>query len=85
MKTTFLAFAVVLLAVLAGGSLALAQPSRWLPPGSYQQSCNDIRFDGRTLTATCLSRGGRRVRTSLANPQRCRRDVANINGTLMCQ
>jgi hypothetical protein len=84
MRTISWVFAVVLFAVLAGGSLALAQPWR-LPSGSYQRSCSDVRFDGRTLTATCLSKSGRRVRTSLANPNRCRRDIANINGTLMCQ
>ncbi len=84
MRTTFWAFAVALLAVLAGGSLALAQPGR-LPSGSYQRTCSHIRFDGRTLTATCLNKVGRPIRTSLANPHRCRRDIANINGTLMCK
>lgn len=84
MRTTSWAIAVVLLAVLTGGSLALAQPMR-LPSGSYRLTCSNIRFDGRTLTATCLDKVGRRVRTSLANPHRCRRDVANINGTLMCR
>ncbi len=84
MKPSSLAIAVVLLGALAGGGLALAQPFA-LPRGSYRQSCSNIRFDGRTLTATCLDRRGRSIRTSLANPRRCRRDIANINGTLMCQ
>jgi len=83
MRTISLVFAVALVAVLAGGNVALARPSR-LPMGSYQRSCSKIRFDGRTLTATCLNKRGMPVRTSLANPHRCRRDIANINGTLMC-
>ena len=84
MKTISWAFAIVLLVVLGGGGLALAQPRR-PPPGSYRNTCSNIQIRGRTLTATCLNRVGRRVRTSLANPDRCRRDIANINGTLMCR
>jgi hypothetical protein len=84
MKTFVWVLVVALIAVVAGGSLAFAQPRR-LPLGSYRQSCTNIMFDGRVLSATCLSISGRRVRTSLANPNRCRRDIANINGTLMCQ
>lgn len=79
------AMLVVLPVVLCVSGMAFAQ--RWfrVPPGSYQQSCSGIRFDGRTLTARCLDKRGREVRTSLANPHRCRRDIANINGTLMCR
>jgi hypothetical protein len=86
MKTTSWAFVAVLFAVLTAGSLAFAHPKRFrLPSGSYQRTCSNIGFDGRVLTATCLNRNGRRVRTSIANPHRCRRDIANIDGTLMCQ
>jgi hypothetical protein len=84
MKKFSFVLAIVVLAVMAGGSLAFAQP-RKLPRGSYRASCSNIRFDGRTLSATCLNKRGRPVRTSIANPNRCRRDDANINGTLMCQ
>jgi hypothetical protein len=85
MKTFSRALAIVVLLVLGGEGLALAQPWGRLPPGSYRQTCSKINFDGRTLTARCLDVRGRSVRTSLANPHRCRRDIANINGTLMCR
>jgi hypothetical protein len=84
MKKFSFVFAIVVLAVVAGGSLAFAQP-RKLPRGSYRGTCSNVRFDGRTLSATCPDRRGRPVRTSIANPNRCRRDIANINGTLMCR
>ena len=76
---------VVVPALLLVSGLAFAQRRFRFPPGSYQQTCSDIRFDGRTLTARCLDKRGRRVRTSMARPDRCRRDIANINGTLMCR
>jgi hypothetical protein len=83
MKSLSLGFAVFAVVSICAG-LALAQPAR-PPSGSYRQTCTNITFDGRVLTATCLNQNGRRVRTSMGRANLCRRDIANINGTLMCR
>ena len=74
----------ILPVLLLSAGLAFARGQR-PPAGSYQQTCSNISFDGQTLTATCMNVKGRPVRTSLARVERCRRDIANINGTLICQ
>jgi hypothetical protein len=76
MKTTFLAAAIVLGAV----TLAHAQ----VPPGSYLQSCSNVRFDGRQLSAVCADRYGRRVPTSLMVGN-CGSAISNVNGQLACE
>ena len=69
-------------AILFSAGAAIA---RTPPKGSYQRSCFGISFDGHTLTASCLTRGGTPVSTSLPFADRCHRDIANINGTLTCR
>jgi hypothetical protein len=44
---------VVALAALSASAYAQAPP-----PGSYTQSCRDIRLQGTTLTAVCRRAGG---------------------------
>ena len=83
MKSFSLGCAVFAVVSLCAG-LALAQPRR-PPNGSYRQTCTDVRFDGRTLSAVCMNRNGRRVRSSMTGAQLCRRDIANIDGTLKCR
>ncbi|MEO6921124.1 MAG: CVNH domain-containing protein [Collimonas sp.] len=57
--------------------------NRNLPPGSYRQSCSDIRIRGDVLEATCGGdNGGRRTSISLYS---CRSgNFENINGNLQC-
>ncbi|KQW72684.1 hypothetical protein ASE17_05235 [Phenylobacterium sp. Root77] len=55
----------------------------WAPPGSYQQSCRDIRVNGDTLTASCQDSRGRWTYSTLRYRD-CRGDVANSNGRLSC-
>ncbi len=64
----------------ASGTAAIAQQ----PPGSYRQSCSNIRFDGRQLSAICADGVGRRVPTSLF-VDRCIGGISNQNGQLYCQ
>jgi hypothetical protein len=69
-----------LLAVLAAGAPASAQQ---IPPGSYAQTCQNIRFDGAVLSAACMSGAGRYVPTQLAVGS-CRGAISNTNGQLTC-
>jgi hypothetical protein len=57
----------------------------YAPAGSYQQSCRNVQSRGNLLTATCPSANGNLI-TSSINAQQCRgADIANRNGTLVCQ
>jgi hypothetical protein len=61
---------------------------RWhggVPPGSYQQTCRNIRIDGDRLEATCQKRSGGWRDTSLKNFNYCRGRIENDNGHLRCQ
>ncbi len=55
-----------------------------MPAGSYQQSCNNARVRGGTLTANCTNNSGQRVRSSLAYASCNGADIGNINGQLSC-
>lgn len=57
----------------------------WTPRGSYQQSCRRIEADRNSLTAECRDRNGRWRYTELENYNRCRGDIANIDGMLRCE
>jgi hypothetical protein len=56
-----------------------------LPPGSYRQSCRNIRMEGRDdLIAECRRNNGN-MRTTKLDIDRCSgRDIANDNGHLVC-
>jgi hypothetical protein len=76
-------FLVIALVFMTGPLLA---PSAFAqqPPGSYRQSCGNIRFDGRQLSAVCADRYGRRVPTSLM-VDNCDGGISNDNGQLTCE
>ena len=75
---------LMLAAVLAGLPLAMsAAPASAQPSGSYQRSCEDIRYSGGQLTATCGGLGGG-ARTTVINAGQCRGDIGNNNGVLSC-
>src|SRR5262249_10169752 len=59
-----------------------AAPS--LPPGSYTESCKDIRMKGTSLHAVCRSVDGSERPASLKDANRCSQGVANLNGVLTC-
>ena len=54
-----------------------------VPPGSYSQSCQDIRVSGNTLSATCRKNNGRNRQATLSNFNQCS-NIANSNGKLRC-
>ena len=45
-------------AVVALAELSVSADAQAPPPGSYTQSCRDIRLQGTTLTAVCRRAGG---------------------------
>jgi CVNH domain len=54
------------------------------PPGSYQQSCRDIRMRGTTLTALCRRANGRGEEQTALNVRHCVGDIGNADGQLTC-
>ena len=82
MQFRLMGIAIALLTAIAGIAPAAAQR---IPPGSYQNSCNDIGIWGAdTLVATCRTRGGGALRTGLSRVYRCVGDIGNNNGVLQC-
>ena len=78
----FPAFVVCLMAPsLLGAVPARAQA---FPPGSYQRSCTQVHWSGATLVAECRKRDGGMRGTGLADANRCRGDIANVDGFLQC-
>jgi CVNH domain len=71
---------LVMLALAGLSSSAFAQAP---PPGSYQQSCSEIRVYGTTLSAICRGEHGRTQQTAL-DIANCRGDIGNYNGQLQC-
>ena len=51
--------------------------------GSFEQSCRNIQTSGGVLTAECADASGR-IRRSSLNLDRCRGDIANADGRLIC-
>ena len=69
-------------AALAG--LSLSAYAQAPPPGSYQQSCRDIRMQGSTLIAVCRRANGRGDQPTALNVAHCVGDIGNNNGQLIC-
>jgi hypothetical protein len=74
----------VILAALALANLSVSGYAQAPPPGSYQQSCREIRMHGATLTAVCQSARGRGEQLTALNVARCAGDIGNNNGQLQC-
>jgi hypothetical protein len=72
--------------LLAGAMLAIASSAAFAqaPPGSYRESCRDIRMQGPTLTALCRRAGGRGEQLTALNIEHCVGDIGNNNGNLVC-
>jgi CVNH domain len=77
----------VILGLLAGAMLAVASASahaQAAPPGSYRESCRDIRMQGPTLTALCRRANGRGEQLTALDVAHCVGDIGNNNGNLAC-
>jgi CVNH domain len=72
------------LAVAALAGLSVSAYGQAPPPGSYTQTCRDIRMQGTTLTAVCRRAGGRGEQPTALNVARCVGDIGNNNGHLEC-
>lgn len=69
-------------------SLALISPAAAIPPGTYQQSCKDIKLkdpdgDSARIQARCKDSRGEWRKTAF-EIDRCWGDLANIDGELVC-
>jgi CVNH domain len=71
-------FAAAALAGLSASAVAQAPP-----PGSYRESCRDIRMQGPNLTALCRTARGHERLTAL-DIAHCVGDIGNSNGSLVC-
>ena len=67
------------IALIAGVAIAQAQS---VPPGSYLNSCTNVRVEGRTLKALCRAANGQQVPTEYGEIDNCRNDIVNENGRL---
>ena len=56
----------------------------WVPPGSYAETCRNIRFDDNTISAKCLTMNHRWVKTTLTNRRECIGGIINDDGNLVC-
>ena len=71
---------LALLLFCLGPAALLAQ----MPGGTYQQTCRDIHTDDYVLRAQCKDTNGNWHDTRLNDYDRCRGDISNQNGTLVC-
>lgn len=69
---------------MGGGGRDYGGSSRDVPPGSYLQSCSEIRVRGGVLEATCGGGDNRRIRSSISLGSCRSGSFANINGYLQC-
>ena len=79
MKVKIRLFSAVVLVGLSSSAYAQAPP-----PGSYQQSCRDIRMQGSTLSAVCRRANGRGDQLTALDVRHCAGDIGNNNGQLAC-
>lgn len=54
------------------------------PPGSYLQSCQDVRVNRGTLSATCQKMDGTFAGAAIVEYRTCTDDIANLDGVLVC-
>jgi hypothetical protein len=75
---------LVAAALLACAGFSTSAQARWVPGGSYADSCRNVRYDGDALTATCRRQDGAWRNTWLPNAGDCEGNIVNDNGQLEC-
>ena len=75
-------FAVAILLSFPGAARAAVMDG---PPGTYLETCRDIRMDGERLVARCQKADSHWRDTTLDDVYRCVGDIANVDGRLVCQ
>ena len=71
-------------ALMAGISYGQPAQAQGTPPGSYLNSCTDVRMEGGSLVATCRRSNGGERRTALSDARNCAGGIDNVNGELRC-
>ena len=56
-----------------------------MPAGSYQRSCRNLSLRGNNVRAECPDGNGQWHSTQLHNYKKCRGDIANQDGQLVCR
>lgn len=79
MKIVFGLSVGVIVAIASSSAFAQAPP-----PGSYRESCRDVRMHGPTLTALCHRANGRGEQLTALDIAHCVGDIGNNNGSLVC-
>ncbi len=69
---------------LLATSVAMPASAQTIPPGSYQQSCSNVRVRGDNLTARCTAADGSVIRSTNSHNSCGSGDIANNNGRLTC-
>jgi CVNH domain len=72
---------VAILGLAISGNVCSAQQA---PYGSYQQTCRNIGVRGNVLYAECQDANRHWRSAQLADYQRCRGEIQNLNGSLQC-
>ncbi len=73
-----------LLVVCASLVFATSADARWIPGGSYRDTCVNVAFDGDLLTAKCARIGHGWKNTWLRHADDCDGNIANADGQLVC-
>jgi hypothetical protein len=81
MRRVWMLSVIAVTFMLGLGSRANAQS---VPPGSYQQTCNNIDFRNDVLAANCQDSSGHWQSALLRDVQGCRSDIINDDGSLRC-
>ena len=76
----------IVLGLFAGAIFVIASTAAWAqePPGSYRESCRDIRMQGPILTALCRRAHGHGEELTALDVAHCVGDIGNNNGNLVC-
>jgi CVNH domain len=77
----------IVLGLFAGAILVIASTAalaQEAPPGSYRESCRDIRMQGPILTALCRRAHRNGEELTALNIAHCVGDIGNNSGNLVC-
>lgn len=77
-------FRALLVALLCVALWPLTASAQGAPSGSYQNSCQNIDADWQRVSAVCRKRNGQWNYSTLEDYRRCRGDISNDNGRLVC-
>jgi CVNH domain len=65
-------------------TMVLSSAADDIPPGTYRDTCRNIKMHHDRLQAKCQTSQGNWVNTSLEDADRCVGDITNVEGQLTC-